>query len=279
MEIIRSVQQMQKKVHQLKLDDQLIGFTPTMGYLHEGHAALMAQARQETDCVIASIFVNPLQFGENEDFDQYPRDEQKDIAIAEKEGVDLLFLPSVQDMYPDQLGITMNVTERIGVLCDRSRPGHFQGVVTVLTKLFHIIQPDQAYFGLKDAQQVAVVDLLVRDLNFPIEIKMVPTVREEDGLAKSSRNVYLTVKEREESIHIYQSLKLAKQKIIDGEKNPAIIVDVVENYLNEHITGEIDYIDVLSFPNLAEVDLIDTQVIVATAVQYSQARLIDNVIV
>lgn len=279
MKIIRSVKEMQDQAILLRSQGKTIGFVPTMGYLHDGHIALMRQARKENDIVIASIFVNPLQFGENEDFDKYPRDEARDRKIVEKEQVDILFLPDISEMYPNSMGVTMDVVSRIGVLCDRNRPGHFKGVITVLTKLFHLTQPSRAYFGLKDAQQVAVVDLLVTDLNFPIEIKMVPTVREPDGLAKSSRNVYLTEQERLESIHLYQALQLGEQKIIDGQKNPVMIVNEVKTYLKQNITGKIDYLELLSYPTLSPVNLIDEQVIIAVAVQYSQARLIDNIIV
>lgn len=279
MEIIRSLQAMQKKATSLKTQGKKIGFVPTMGYLHDGHASLMKQAREENDVVIVSIFVNPLQFGVNEDFDKYPRDEEKDRVLAKKEAVDILFMPTAEDMYPNKMGLTMDVVDRVGVLCDRSRPGHFKGVLTVLSKLFHLTLPDQAYFGMKDAQQVAVVDLLVKDLNFPLQIRMVPTVRETNGLAKSSRNVYLTTAEKTEAIHINQSLQLARQKIIDGEKNPAMIVNVVTDYLTENTTGAIDYIDLLSYPELTVVTTIDQQVIIAVAIQFSQARLIDNIIV
>lgn len=279
MKIIRNVAEMQKQSMELKRAGKTIGFTPTMGYLHEGHASLMEQARVESDIVVASIFVNPLQFGANEDFDQYPRDEARDIQLAKEKGVDYLFIPAVSDMYPNPTGIQMLPNQRIAVLCDRSRPGHFQGVLVVLSKLFHLVQPDYAYFGMKDAQQLAIVDLLIKDLNFPIQLRMVPTVREQDGLAKSSRNVNLTSQERAEAPHLYQALQLAETKIVDGEKNPVNIVDEVKQYIKTYTSALIDYVEILSFPNLTAVDWIDQDVIIALAVQYQHVRLIDNIIV
>lgn len=279
MQVITTVQKMQEIAQTLKQSKDKVGFVPTMGYLHKGHTTLMDEARTNNDVVITSIFVNPLQFGPNEDFDKYPRDEARDQQIAEKHGVDYLFLPNVEEMYPRLSGISMDVISRVDVLCGKSRPGHFAGVVTVLTKLFHLTQPDHVYFGSKDAQQVAVVDQLIKDLNFPISLHVVPTVREEDGLAKSSRNVYLSTQERAEATALFQSLSLAQQKIFDGEKNPAIIVNEVKNYIQSHTSGMIDYVELLTFPTLELVGEIDQDVIVAVAVQFEKARLIDNVII
>ncbi|WP_440898151.1 pantoate--beta-alanine ligase [Amphibacillus sp. Q70] len=276
MEIIRTVTGIQTKMKYLKQAGKSIGYVPTMGYLHDGHLALVKEARKEADIVVLSIFVNPLQFGENEDFDQYPRDEEKDRSLAKEHGVDLVFIPDVKEMYPSPMGITMSINKRVGVLCDRTRPGHFQGVLTVLTKLFHLIQPDYSYFGMKDAQQMAIVDLLITELNFPVQLRMVPTVREPDGLAKSSRNVNLSDSERKEASHLYQALKLAEQKIIDGEKRPVKIVEEVKTYLNKKVSGRIDYIELLSFPNLTEIETIHQQIIIALAVQFKKTRLIDN---
>ncbi|MFB1049334.1 pantoate--beta-alanine ligase [Paraliobacillus sp. JSM ZJ581] len=276
MKVIRTIQEMQEIVKQLKQNQKKVGFVPTMGYLHEGHTALIDQARNNNDIVIMSIFVNPLQFGPNEDFDKYPRDEMHDKQIAEDHGVDYLFLPTVDEMYPDQMGISMTATDRVNVLCGKSRPGHFSGVITVLTKLFHITQADDVYFGNKDAQQVAVVDQLISNLNFPVTLHMIPTVRESDGLAKSSRNVYLNGKERSEAVYLYHSLCLAQQKIFDGEKNPAIIVNEVKKYIQSNTSGTIDYVEILTFPTLQPIEEINQQFIIAVAVQFDKARLIDN---
>ncbi|SEN43606.1 pantothenate synthetase [Amphibacillus marinus] len=279
MKIIRTIPEFKKEILEIKQANQTIGFVPTMGFLHEGHAALMQQARKEVDYLVASIFVNPLQFGENEDFDSYPKDEVHDQALASANGVDLLFIPTVTEMYPRAMGITMDVNERIGVLCDRSRPGHFQGVLTVVSKLFHLVEPDFAYFGTKDAQQVAIIELLIANLSFNITLRMVPTVRERDGLAKSSRNVNLSVAERQEARHLYQALKRGEAKIIDGEKNPDKIMRVVRKHLEQSLSARIDYVEVLAFPELMEVALINQPIIIAVAVHFTQARLIDNIII
>ncbi|WP_117148823.1 pantoate--beta-alanine ligase [Paraliobacillus zengyii] len=278
MQIIKTVSSMQEYTLKNKRLGKKIGFVPTMGYLHEGHESLLKKARQENDILVASIFVNPLQFGPNEDFEKYPRNEQHDIEIAKKNGVDALYMPTVEEIYPTDLGITIQVVDRVDVLCAKSRPGHFDGVVTVLTKLFHTTSPDHVYFGIKDAQQVAVVDQLIKDYNFPIQLHMLETIREVDGLAKSSRNVYLTEQERTEAPSLFMSLQVAQQKIFDGEKNPAIIVNEVKKYINTHTTGNIDYVEILRFPSLKPLTRVDQQVIIAVAVQFSQARLIDNII-
>ncbi len=183
--VTTKIQDMQTMMQQYRLEGKTIGFVPTMGYLHEGHIALLKKAREENDIVALSVFVNPLQFGPNEDFARYPRDIERDERIAKENGVDVFFCPSVEEMYPHPLSVQVTVKERVDVLCGKSRPGHFDGVATVLTKLFHIVMPTRAYFGMKDAQQVAVVDGLIRDFHFPIELVAVPTVREEDGLAKA----------------------------------------------------------------------------------------------
>ncbi|WP_428908910.1 pantoate--beta-alanine ligase [Niallia sp. Krafla_26] len=278
MNVITSIIDLQKTIRRLKNNQKMIGFVPTMGYLHEGHRALLKRARKETDIVVLSIFVNPLQFGANEDLDQYPRDFDRDHKIAETEGVDILFYPSVEEMYPNELSVSIKVTKRTDVLCGMNRPGHFDGVATVLTKLFHLVQPDQAYFGKKDAQQVAVVDGLVKDFNFPLEIISVDTVREEDGLAKSSRNVYLTEQERLEAPILYKSLKMGLEMVQSGETSPERIISSIENIIHTETTGEIDYVSLLSYPELEELETVKGNYIIALAVKFSKARLIDNII-
>ncbi|MFA1820735.1 pantoate--beta-alanine ligase [Virgibacillus oceani] len=278
MEIIRSIKLLSKKTKALIRQNKQIGFVPTMGFLHEGHLSLIKVARQENDIVVASIFVNPLQFGENEDFKQYPRDEEQDEKLAIEAGVDILFFPDIKEMYPEKMQISMGITDRTDVLCGKSRPGHFDGVITVLTKLFHMTNPDKAYFGMKDAQQSAVVDVLIRNLNFPVQLIGLPTVREEDGLAKSSRNVHLSGKEREEAAWICKALKLGQQFVIDGEKNPAMIEKEVIDTIKNNTQGKIDYVELLSYPDLKPVKEIDQQVILAAAVHFDKARLIDNLL-
>src|SRR5690625_4759722 len=277
MEIIKTIFMMQK-IKQ-KFPHLNIGFVPTMGYLHEGHLSLVQQAKKENDIVIMSIFVNPLQFGPEEDFDRYPRNEKRDMLLAEKAGVDYLFIPDVNEMYPKDLVLEMKIKDRADVLCGASRPGHFDGVITVLTKLFHIVQPARAYFGLKDAQQLAVIDSLITDLNFPITLVGVKTKREHDGLAMSSRNVYLTDKERYEAKSLHEALNLATKLINDGMMEAHTIITKVKEYLMTHTTGKIDYVSLLSYPNLKYVEKIDEQVIIAVAVYCEHARLIDNIIV
>ncbi|MFD2045346.1 pantoate--beta-alanine ligase [Ornithinibacillus salinisoli] len=278
MKVIRSIDNMKQTVRDYQNEKKQIGFVPTMGFLHAGHLQLMKEAKKENDVVVASIFVNPLQFGPNEDFEKYPRDEQKDSLLAENVGVDVLFIPTADEMYPNPMLIQMALKERVDVLCGRSRPGHFDGVLTVVTKLFHIIHPDKAYFGLKDAQQVAVIDALIRDLNFPIELVGLPTIREVDGLAKSSRNVNLTEQERKEATWIYQGLQTGQQLIRNGEQNPTKIINGVTKTLEQKVSGKIDYVELLSYPSLEPVTSINQQVILATAVYFKQARLIDNLL-
>lgn len=279
MKIIRKVNDMITLSHELKNAHLQIGFVPTMGYLHEGHTTLMETSIRENEVTIVSIFVNPLQFGPNEDFDQYPRDEKRDIDILKKHQVDYLFLPDVQEIYPSEPTVSMTVQNRTNVLCGKRRPGHFDGVVTVLSKLFHITKADFAYFGMKDAQQVAVIQGLVEDLNFPIQIRPVPTVRENDGLARSSRNIYLSNQERKQAPHLYRSLKLAEQLIIDGEINPVIIIEEVKKYLSLHTDGKLDYVEILSYPELKPIQTIGGQIIIALAVFFGKARLIDNIVI
>ena len=276
MKVIRSVHELQNELSNIK--DQTIGYVPTMGFFHEGHLSLMKTAREETDFVVVSIFVNPLQFGPHEDFEQYPRDEEKDLKLAKENGVDLVFLPDVSDMYPNEASITMQVVRRTDVLCGRSRPGHFDGVVTVLTKLFHMIQPDQVYFGMKDAQQVAVVHGLITDLNFPITLVGLPTIREENGLAKSSRNVHLSEEEIFEAQWLNRALTRGFQFVVDGEKDPNIIMNKVSQTIKQQTDGKIDYVELLSYPALQEITTINEQVILAVAVQFKHARLIDNLV-
>lgn len=278
MKVITTIDEMQTMILQKKRQGRTVGFVPTMGFLHEGHAALIEKARNENDVLVLSIFVNPLQFGPKEDLSTYPRDFARDSQLANEKEVDFLFYPAVEEMYPKQLSVTVKVQERTDVLCGKSRPGHFDGVATVLTKLFHIVQPNKAYFGTKDAQQVAVVEGLVNDLNFPIEIVPVETVRETDGLAKSSRNVYLLPQEREQAPVLYQSLLHAKVKIDEGERNPDKIISLIKNMIVEKTDGIIDYVDIYAYPSLQEIDQIEGKIIIALAVKFSNARLIDNIL-
>lgn len=275
--VIQTIKEMQEWSTRVKKQGKSIGFVPTMGYLHEGHLSLMKRATEENDFVVASIFVNPLQFGPDEDFESYPRDFEHDEKLAESVGVDVVFYPSVEEMYPYPLSVSLTVEQRTDVLCGKTRTGHFDGVVTVLMKLFHLVGPVCAYFGIKDAQQVAVVESFVRDFHFPLKIVRCPIVREADGLAKSSRNVYLTKEEREVAPILYKSLQLAEQKIAEGETNPETIKAMIQSALEE-TKKIIDYIEIYSFPDLQPLPILKGEIIIAIAVKFSKARLIDNVI-
>ncbi|CAI8700402.1 pantoate--beta-alanine ligase [Bacillus pseudomycoides] len=277
MKIVTTVQEMQQIASEIRASGKDSGFVPTMGYLHEGHATLLRQAREENEVVILSVFVNPLQFGPNEDLDCYPRDIERDEKVAKEAGVDYLFYPSVEEMYPAEQTTKVEVIKRTDVLCGKQRPIHFEGVATVLMKLFNITMPKRAYFGMKDAQQVAVIQGFVRDFNIPITIVPVDIVREEDGLARSSRNVYLSEKEREEAPHLYQSLCIAKKRIEAGERNPQIITRLVKEYIEKNTQGIVDYADLYAYPTLTEVETIGGRIILAIAVKFDNARLIDNI--
>ncbi|MEB4856399.1 MULTISPECIES: pantoate--beta-alanine ligase [Priestia] len=279
MKVITTIKDMQQEMKKEKQLGRSIGFVPTMGYLHEGHATLLGAARTENEVVALSIFVNPTQFGPNEDFDTYPRDFERDERVAKEANVDYLFYPSVEEMYKSSRSVAITVRDRVDVLCGQKRPGHFDGVATVLTKLFHIVTPDRAYFGKKDAQQVAVVDGLIEDFNFPVELRAVDTVREADGLAKSSRNVYLTDKEREEAPVLFKSLQSALQLLEDGEKQVEMIKGTIRKEIEQHTSGKVDYIEVYMYPELKPIKKAAGKIIIALAVQFSKARLIDNVIV
>jgi pantoate--beta-alanine ligase len=279
MQIIETIQEMQQITSNLINQSKKIGYVPTMGFLHEGHLNLIRQAKRDNDITILSIFVNPLQFGPTEDLSTYPRDFERDSKLAEEQGVDFIFYPSVKEMYPTEPSVTVKVHDRTDVLCGKSRPGHFDGVATVLVKLFHIIQPNRAYFGLKDAQQVAVVEGLITDFHFPIELVRVETIREEDGLAKSSRNVYLTDQERREAPQLYKSLQKIEEKILSGQRNYRDLAESLQNDIQSNTSGVIDYIEMYSYPNLKPINESDKTIIVALAVKFSKARLIDNMII
>lgn len=279
MRVVTSIKEMQTAILQEKKLGKSVGFVPTMGFLHEGHLGLIKKARKNNDIVVLSIFVNPIQFGPNEDFTTYPRDFERDRQLAEKENVDYLFFPAVEEMYPTSLSATVSVKARTNILCGKSRPGHFDGVATVVTKLFSIVQPDKAYFGTKDAQQLAIIEALVNDFNFPIEIIPVETIRESDGLAKSSRNVRLLPQEREQAPVLYESLTQAKAIICEGETDSEKIIAFIKEMITENTDGKIDYVEILAYPSFEKKANVDGKVIIAIAVKFLNARLIDNVII
>lgn len=278
-EVITRISEMQKITSNVKRQGKTIGFVPTMGALHDGHLTMMKQSKAEQDITIISVFVNPLQFGPNEDFDAYPRQIEQDVAMVKDIGVDYVFYPATEEMYPGAIDVNVTVGRLASVLEGEKRPGHFDGVVTVVNKLFNIVQPDVTYFGKKDAQQLAIVEKMVEDFNHNIIIRGVDIVRETDGLAKSSRNVYLTDKERKEAPHLCQSLKLAERLFQNGERNSDTIIAEIKNYLTQNTSGHIEEVAVYSYPELIEQQLISGRIFISLAVKFSQARLIDNVII
>jgi pantoate--beta-alanine ligase len=261
----------------LKLPEP-VGFVPTMGYLHEGHLVLVRRAKAENSSVVVSIFVNPTQFGPHEDFDKYPRDPKRDLAMLEKEGVDLVFMPSVAEMYPPQFDSWVEVGKISERLEGAARPGHFRGVATVVAKLFNIVQPDRAYFGQKDAQQLAVIKKMVADLNMNLEVVAVPTVREPDGLAMSSRNIYLNPEERKAAVVLYQALTLAQKLWSQGEKDAQAIRQKMTGLIQKQPLANIEYISIADAETLDELDIVKPPAIVSLAVKIGKTRLIDNVV-
>ncbi|MCE5703694.1 pantoate--beta-alanine ligase [Staphylococcus pseudintermedius] len=276
---ITSIQEMQQLARQFHREGKSIGFVPTMGALHDGHLTMMRQSTEDNDITVISVFVNPLQFGPNEDFDAYPRQINEDEGMVSQIDVDYVFYPSVEEMYPGEIGTHVTVGRLAKVLEGALRPGHFDGVVTVVNKLFNIVQPDVAYFGKKDAQQLAIVEQMVRDFNHPVKIVGVDIVREADGLAKSSRNVYLTVEERQEAVHLRQSLALAQSLYDAGERESSVIINKVTQYLQTHTSGQVQEVAVYSYPELREQAHIEGRIFISLAVKFTQARLIDNIII
>ncbi|MGM0380049.1 MAG: pantoate--beta-alanine ligase [Bacillota bacterium] len=280
MEIISKIKNIREVLYKKRFEKKSIGYVPTMGYLHEGHLSLIKEARKENDIVVVSIFVNPTQFGPNEDLESYPRDLDKDASLCEKEGVDYIFNPSVDEMYDKDYDTYVEVESDItNKLCGKSRDGHFKGVTSVVSKLFNIINPDNAYFGKKDYQQLVVIKKMVRDLNFNINVVGCPIVREEDGLAMSSRNTYLTKEQRKDALVLNKSLKQAEKLILDGERNKEVIREKIIKNIEKIDYAKIDYVNILDAKNLDEVDKIDRNVVIALAVTIGKPRLIDNIIV
>jgi pantoate--beta-alanine ligase len=256
-----------------------VGFVPTMGYLHEGHLVLVRRAKAENPSVAVSIFVNPTQFGPKEDYKQYPRDPERDLALLEKEGTDVVFMPSAEEMYPPGFDSWVEVGKLAEKLEGAARPGHFRGVATVVAKLFNIVHPDKAYFGQKDAQQLLVIQKMVADLDMGIEIVAVPTVREPDGLAMSSRNTYLNTEERKQATVLYQALTLAQKLYADGEKDAKAIRKQMTALIQKQPLARIEYISIADAETLEELDRVRKAALVSLAVRFGKTRLIDNVVV
>lgn len=278
MKVCKTVRQIKIEINKAIRAGKSVGFVPTMGYLHDGHLSLIKRARKENDIVVVSIFVNPTQFGEGEDLESYPRDLDRDCRLVEKEGTDFVFAPSAEEMYPhgymSYVDVEGNITKQ---LCGKSRVGHFKGVATVVSKLFNIVTPNKAYFGQKDAQQVAVLEQMVRDLNFNIEIVPCPIVREADGLALSSRNTYLSQKERQDALILSKSLIEAEEMIKNGERDAAKIKNFIINNIKTVEYADIDYVEIVNAKTLEDLDQIQGDVLIALAVKIGKPRLIDNI--
>ncbi len=278
MEIFNKVADVKEYVKAKKAQGKSIGLVPTMGALHEGHLSLMKGARRECDVVIASIFVNPTQFGPGEDYDEYPRILERDADLAEGVGVDAIFAPSADEMYPHGYSTYVTVEGITEKLCGKARPGHFRGVTTVVSKLFNIVRPDKAYFGQKDAQQFAVIKRMVEDLNMDIEVVPMPIIREADGVAKSSRNSYLNPQERNAAPILHRALMLADEMIEAGQRDAAKIIEAMEELIKGEPLASIDYVSIVDGDTLEDLHALKGKVLVALAVKIGPARLIDNII-
>ncbi|MEJ5187169.1 MAG: pantoate--beta-alanine ligase [Candidatus Geothermincolales bacterium] len=278
-QVVTDLDEMRRLVVEARGAGKTVGFVPTMGYFHRGHLSLMERARAENDLVVVSIFVNPTQFGPAEDFQEYPRDLERDLAMAEEAGVDIVFHPRVEDMYPQPYRTYVVVEGITETLCGAFRPGHFRGVATVVTKLFHIIPAHRAYFGAKDAQQALVIKKMVQDLNFDIEIVVCPTVREEDGLAMSSRNVYLEGAERKAATALYRSLRAAREMLERGERRSSVLLEEMRRVLDQEPLVRPEYVEIVDCVDLKPVEKVEGEVLIALAARVGRARLIDNLMV
>ena len=276
METVQTPEAMQRLALELKRAGKIIGLVPTMGFLHEGHLSLMRLARRRCDVLVASIFVNPTQFGPNEDLEAYPRDFERDEALCREVGVDIVFYPDENNMYAGDASTWVKEDALSRVLCGASRPIHFRGVCTVVAKLLNLVQPDLAVFGEKDAQQLRIIERMVRDLNFPVEIVRGPTVRESDGLAMSSRNKYLTASRRKSALCLRKALDLAQQLVLQGERDVAAIRAAMLQTIEQFPETRVDYLEFVDDESLAPIEAINERVLVALAVVIGSTRLIDN---
>ena len=274
--VLEKINELRDRVKAWRSEGLKVGFVPTMGYLHEGHESLIKRASEENDKVVVSIFVNPIQFGPKEDLSTYPRDLERDSKVCERAGANIIFHPENEEMYFNDFSTFVDMNGLTSGLCGKSRPTHFRGVCTVVTKLFNIVAPDRAYFGEKDAQQLAVIKRMVRDLNIDVEVIGCPIVREKDGLAKSSRNTYLSTEERSAAIILNKALNIAKEKIEDGERISSNIISTVKDIIESEKLARIDYIEVVDSFSMESVDKIEKSVLVAIAVFIGKTRLIDN---
>jgi pantoate--beta-alanine ligase len=277
--VLSTISDARRWVREERSAGRTLGLVPTLGALHEGHLSLFRRARAACDRVVVSIFVNPLQFGAGEDFERYPRPFEKDLALTEKEGVDAVFAPDAADMYPAGAAIVVESGKLGEVLCGASRPGHFRGVLTVVAKLFNILQPDRAYFGQKDAQQAILIRRMVEELNFPVAVDVGPTVREPDGLALSSRNAYLSPVERQNATVLYRSLRSAEAMLHSGIRDGALLEQEMQRMIGETPGAELDYARAVDQSTLEPAGIIDRVVLAAVAVRFGKTRLIDNLLI
>ena len=278
MKVVGTIKEVRELVKEWKKNGETVGFVPTMGYLHEGHGSLITKARENNDKVVVSIFVNPMQFGPTEDLATYPRDLDHDAALCESAGVDLIFHPEAEEMYHEDFSSYVDMSVLTEELCGLSRPVHFRGVCTVVTKLFNIVQPDNAYFGQKDAQQLAIIKHMVQDLNMDINVVGCPIVREEDGLAKSSRNTYLSPEERKAALILSKTVKLAKELIDAGEKDADVVVAKMKENIETEPMAKIDYVKAVNGLTMQQQKEIKAPMLIAMAVYIGKTRLIDNMI-
>ena len=275
--ILETIPELRKHLANWRKAQKSVGLVPTMGFLHEGHLSLIRRAKTGNDIVVVSVFVNPTQFGPNEDFESYPRNILRDTEMAMGAGADVIFYPTVSEMYPNGSSTFVEVAGNITrVLCGASRPSHFRGVTTVVNMLFNIVKPDRAYFGQKDAQQATVLMKMVKDLHMDIELIICPIVREADGLAMSSRNTYLSAEEREQAVVLSKALEKGKEAFSKGERNVDSLIEIITNKINEMPLATIDYVSIYDYPSLETIEIIDNNALAAVAVKFGKTRLIDN---
>lgn len=276
MKVIKTVKDIREEIKQLKIKGKSVGFVPTMGFLHDGHISLVKESVANNDVTVVSIFVNPTQFGPNEDLESYPRDLERDTKLVTDAGADIVFFPEPSEIYPDGYCTTVSVDGLTKVLCGLSRPTHFDGVTTVVSKLFNIVTPDRAYFGSKDYQQLQVIKRMVTDLNICVEVVGMPIIREADGLAMSSRNIYLKDDERESALSLSKSFNVVTELVEQGERDAKVVRQKIVDFIDSHTHANVDYVEVVHAADLYSLDKITEEFVVALAVKVGGARLIDN---
>lgn len=277
MKIVYTKNELKQEIQNVKKSKKTIGFVPTMGYLHQGHLSLVEIAQRETDYIVVSIFVNPKQFNSRDDLEKYPRDLHRDFDLLKKKGVDLVFAPSESEMYSEETKITIDIPELTNKLCGNFRPNHFQGVLLIVNKLFNLVQPNKAFFGKKDYQQYIIIKRMVKDLDMDIAIVGCPTIREESGLALSSRNVRLSGKSREDAQLIYRSLQIARQEFLNGETNSEVLKEIIRDVIETGKSNQVEYVEIVDAETLENQSVAKSKNIIAVAVYTENVRLIDNI--